>query len=258
MASLEEILGIKTKTENTIKKIDFDIFKQKEPYLYQLVQENISNLKEQYNIFCNIVKLDVENYIYHKYLYERYKQSEYVYFIKNDTTGLIKIGITTNPHARIIAIKTTINNATGVDNKLRYIGIIRMTSTPMQDYEKSLHKKYALYKQYGEWFNLSEEHIIKTYFSNSYEVNGIPFVVEIDNRGLDNIEKEVPDTIWEYIAVHQIMKSAGIKYREINTIENPYLEMYIYCLKYNLIQTIVHTNSDDCINTIMNSAKNDI
>ena len=259
MSNLFEILGMSERTENTIKELNFDKFKKQNYELYKLIQENIINYKEQYNLFCNTVNLDISNAIYRNYLELKNTKSEYVYFIKNDSTGLVKIGMTTDPHQRLLAIKTTLNTATGVNNKLRYIGIIRMTSTNMQDFENSLHKKYALYRKNGEWFDLSEEHILNTYFSKSYRVHGVPFQIEIDNRNINNYDTVVPDTIWGYLVIHKIMKICGKKYSNI-CINNPYLNMYLFYLKNGCLdsESVFSVENSDVIEQIIRKAMCDI
>lgn len=259
MNNLFEIFGMSQRTENSIKELNLDKFKEQSPELYNLIQENIINYKEQYELFCKTVNRDISNVVYRNYLESKNIKSEYVYFIKNDTTGLIKIGMTTDPHQRLLAIKTTLNTATGIDNELRYVGIIRMTSTNMQDFERSLHKKYALYRKNGEWFDLSEEHILNTYFLNSYKVHGVPFQIEIDNRNINNYDTVVSDTIWEYLVIHKIMKICGKKYNNIY-ITNPYLNMYLFYLKDGCLDSnsVLSIENGNVIEQIIRKATRDI
>lgn len=259
MNNLFAVLGVSPRTENTIKELKFDRFKEQNPELYNLIQENIINYKEQYKLFCKIVNFDISNIVYRNYLELKNIKSEYIYFIKNDTTGLIKIGMTTDPHQRILAIKTTLNTATGIDNKLRYIGIIRMTSTNMRDFEKTLNKKYTLYRKNGEWFDLSEEHIFNTYFSKSYKINGIPFQIETDNRNVNNYDTKVPNAILGYLVIHKIMKTCGKKYNNIY-INNPYLDMYLFYLKDNCLDSnsVFSIENSDITELIIRKATRDI
>ena len=81
MSNLFEILGMSERTANTIKELNFDKLKEQNYELYNLIQENIINYKEQYNLFCKTVNFDISNAIYRNYLELKNTKSEYVYFI---------------------------------------------------------------------------------------------------------------------------------------------------------------------------------
>lgn len=80
MSNLFEILGMSERTANTIKELNFDKLKEQNYELYNLIQENIINYKEQYNLFCKTVNFDISNAIYRNYLELKNTKSEYVYF----------------------------------------------------------------------------------------------------------------------------------------------------------------------------------
>ncbi len=166
--TLYEILGMVPKKE--LAKLNIEKIKLRQPELYNLIQEFTEEKKEELKLFKNIMYLIDKNIFYRMYLEDKKNRTEYVYFIKNDTTGLIKIGMTTNPHDRLSSISYTLKTATGIEHDLRFIGIIYMTSSSMRDYESALHKKYEKYRKYGEWFDISEEEIIETYFIDSFNV----------------------------------------------------------------------------------------
>lgn len=77
MSNLFEILGMSERTENTIKELNFDKLKEQNYELYNLIQENIINYKEQYNLFCKTVNFDISNAIYRNYLELKNIKSEY-------------------------------------------------------------------------------------------------------------------------------------------------------------------------------------
>ena len=80
MSNLFEILGMSERTANTIKELNFNKLKEQNYELYNLIQENIINYKEQYNLFCKTVNFDISNAIYRNYLELKNTKSEYVYF----------------------------------------------------------------------------------------------------------------------------------------------------------------------------------
>lgn len=245
MNTIFDVLERFYQTEETIEELDLIQYKEKDSYLYELIQDNIDSHKKQYELFCKIAKSSIGDVIYRNFLSLSRNQFEFVYFIKNETTGLIKIGMTKNPHDRLLAIKTSLNTATGIDNQLRYVGIICTTSTEMKVLEKRLHDKYALYRKFGEWFDLSEIHILNTYFTNAYKINNIPISIEKNTLMFQDLDCNVPYTIWEYITIHKIMDITGHKYNEIN-IKNIYLQMYLFYCRESLDVSEFYL-LDDCI-----------
>lgn len=78
------------------------------------------------------------------------------YFIKDPSTGLIKIGRSMNPRGRLSSIQC------GSGVKLELIAIID------RDVERKLHKRFAEYRQVGEWFE-DRDGLIAEYIRNSSE-----------------------------------------------------------------------------------------
>lgn len=173
------------------------------------------------------------------YLETSSTKSEYVYFIQNKTTGLIKIGATSNPHDRMQRIKTTLRTATGVEPNLSFIGIIRTTCSSMYDFEKTLHLKYKDFREYGEWFSIDKNIIIKDYFSEAFNVNGTPFVVEEDYRELSNelLYKDISDNFWITETIYTLMDRCNEVHKPIKT-NNIILEMMLYYSKNNLLDLL--------------------
>lgn len=71
----------------------------------------------------------------------------YVYFIAEEDNQRIKIGFAMNPYKRIKQLQT------GNSKTLKILKIIPGD----QKVERAYHKHFAMYKQRGEWFQLSEE-----------------------------------------------------------------------------------------------------
>nr|WP_300889068.1 GIY-YIG nuclease family protein [uncultured Acetatifactor sp.] len=235
--TLYEILGITPKKE--LSKLNIEKIKLNQPELYDLIQEFTEEKRKQYNLFKNIMDFVDKDLFYRMYLEDKNNHTEYVYFIKNDTTGLIKIGMTTNPHDRLSSISSTLKTATGIEHNLRFIGIIYMTSSCMKDYESALHKKYEQYRKYGEWFDISEKEIINTYFIDSFNVDGIRLDIEEDNRciPLNYINEEVPDDLFRLIVMYQIMDKCKYKHSSL-VIENEYVNMMMYYNPKKIIDII--------------------
>lgn len=225
--TLYEILGMVPKKE--LAKLNIEKIKLRQPELYNLIQEFTEEKKEELKLFKNIMSLIDKNIFYRMYLEDKKNRTEYVYFIKNDTTGLIKIGMTTNPHDRLSSISYTLKTATGMEHDLKFIGIIYMTSSSMKDYESALHKKYEKYRKYGEWFDISEKEIIDTYFIDSFNVGGIRLDIEEDNRciPLSYLNEKVPDDLFRLIIMYQIMDKCKYKHSSL-VIENEYVNMMMY------------------------------
>lgn len=214
--------------ESSVPKINLATFKQNCPEVYNALTENAFEYKRQYELFKGIVKLADENLFYRMYIEESTLSAEYVYFIKNKTTDLIKIGMTKRPKQRIMDLSSMLKTSTGIKHDLEYIGVIYTTSTNMQDLETSLHQKYDGHRKYGEWFDLSEYEIINTYFSDSYNVNGIRMIIEHDNRCiLSNMEQIIPNDFWTYMEIHKMMDKCNKNHAKLE-INDIYFNMFSY------------------------------
>lgn len=77
----------------------------------------------------------------------RRKKKGYVYAVQ-DESGMIKIGRSINPETRINCIRTQ----SGKNISQVYIS---PSCTNYEAKERALHKKFAQYRQSGEWFNVA-------------------------------------------------------------------------------------------------------
>lgn len=73
---------------------------------------------------------------------------EFVYFLRAETTRLIKIGVSRDIRQRIVALQT------GSPDKLVLMGIIRCDAP--KDFERELHSRFGRDRSHGEWFRPSE------------------------------------------------------------------------------------------------------
>lgn len=77
----------------------------------------------------------------------RITKSNYVYFVRALTLGLIKIGIAKNASARLIGMQT------GSPDKLELMGVVRPRDEDPVFLEQRLHHRFRRHKSHGEWFH---------------------------------------------------------------------------------------------------------
>lgn len=83
---------------------------------------------------------------------------QYVYFIRNKTTGLTKIGRTKELKRRLSEIKRAALQCGVPFQEVEYIGII-FCCGENADVECYAHKLFNDYRRIGEWFELSDEQV---------------------------------------------------------------------------------------------------
>ena len=79
---------------------------------------------------------------------------EYVYFIKNEDNGLIKIGKTNNLNKRLKQIKRQFTHLGLMAPELTLIEY--METEDSTKLEKIAHEKFKQYRAIGEWFSINE------------------------------------------------------------------------------------------------------
>ena len=97
------------------------------------------------------------------------KRYEYVYFMYNEATELIKIGRSNNPKQRLYSINSVFKTQFGMENKISLIGIICVPSGNSTLLEQKLHDKFKEYNKNGEWFELTKEQIYELLKTNSFK-----------------------------------------------------------------------------------------
>lgn len=76
----------------------------------------------------------------------------YVYLIQDTVSGLVKIGMATNPVLRLSGLQT------GTANPLRLLHLIEACEA--RRLEAQLHEQYAAFRVSREWFKLSSEQVL--------------------------------------------------------------------------------------------------
>jgi len=78
-----------------------------------------------------------------------YRRCGFVYCIRNDAAGAVKIGFSKNPMRRIKQLQTA------SPSRLRLVGMLESA----QAFETALHEEYAHRRISGEWFDDSDTQI---------------------------------------------------------------------------------------------------
>ena len=113
-------------------------------------------------------------------------KSATIYFLKNETTNLIKIGYTKkNLENRINVIKSNFNSVRQ-PAKLKLVKSLAVPPEFAREAEKELHRHFNCKRRYGEWFAISLKDIDDYYESESIDDND--FLTEYPNYAF-NIRK---------------------------------------------------------------------
>lgn len=108
----------------------------------------------------------------------------FVYFLKNDDTGLTKIGFTKDLPARMKAITNQFKNLIGTEPNLRLIAVQFTHEKVMKLVEKEFHSNYKNSRKFGEWFDISEEGIVNEVLgeNQSAVIDDVAVDVSISNE----------------------------------------------------------------------------
>lgn len=99
------------------------------------------------------------------YLYKTYcllsttAHIEFVYFIYNEATNLIKIGKSENLIQRLRSINSIFKTQFGLENKIHIIDSICVPSGNSLKLEKLIHEKFKNFRENGEWFNIDRKQV---------------------------------------------------------------------------------------------------
>lgn len=117
-------------------------------------------LSDLYNKMFEKLNKENINDLYKVYMVtENENKREYVYFMYNEVTKLIKIGRSCDPKQRLNSINSVFKTQFGIENKISLIGLICVPSGNSSLVEKMLHEKYKNHNKNGEWFNISREQV---------------------------------------------------------------------------------------------------
>ena len=118
------------------------------------------------------------NYFYQSMLMDKYDDENVVYFIRNQYTGLLKIGKTSNLKRRIKEIERCFTFL-GLDVQKMTIEAISFCPFGMKNdqVEKFYHELFQDKRKNGEWFDISYDELANTLFYD-YFINDTMIVIE--------------------------------------------------------------------------------
>ena len=166
-------------------------------------------------------------------------QYNFVYFIKNNQTGLIKIGKTINLNQRIKQIQSTATQIGIAKHQLSYVAAIycpRLDIVSADYLETYLHSLFAQKRKIGEQFNIQENDVIDFI----YGYFDFPYIVKDENNNKIHIATAFnSDSIKQLNIDNNTTYDYSAPYNNIyvDTIENLKLLYYI-----NIIAELI--NSD--------------
>ena len=166
-------------------------------------------------------------------------QCNFVYFMKNSQTGLIKIGKTIKLNQRIKQIQIVATQIGIAKHQLSYMAIIycpRLDVVSADYLETYFHSVFAQKRKIGEWFNIQESDVIDLI----YGYFDFPYIVKDENNNKihiatafysDSIKQLSIDnhTPYDYIVSHNNIYD--------DTIENLKLLYYI-----NIIAELINND----------------
>ena len=136
-------------TTSEFKKDIYTILEKME----KMIEFDLLRIINKYNLLSDTHKLS------NRLDWSKNNENNYVYFIKNNINGYIKIGHTSNLKNRINQINSIFFSYFGT---MEYVEIIRIIDTsfiPPNKIEKYFHNKYKDKRKFGEWFSLSDKDI---------------------------------------------------------------------------------------------------
>ena len=111
--------------------------------------------------------------LYINYLYSHDNGSSFVYFFRNNTDGLVKIGCSSDVKTRLSSIKSTVKNYSGKKCIFTLEGLICLPQSLMKSYESQIHDELREYRKHGEWFDISYDYILCQYFPCGNFINKV-------------------------------------------------------------------------------------
>lgn len=120
---------------------------------------------EQFEEMDSYLKLQLSKQL----IYQK-ESDQAVYVIKNEQTGLIKIGVAKDPESRM----NTLSNQSGCDLQMVFC-------TPKcknaYEIEQNIHKLFLKNRERGEWFNIDESEVVEEIKTHSFDF-GHGFFIE--------------------------------------------------------------------------------
>lgn len=116
-----------------------------------------------------------------------------VYFLRNESTGLLKIGCAKDIRKRISQIKTAFKFV-GYDDELSLEAVHLCFSPHLYITESFFHKEFSENRVKGEWFNIAKEELTEYFmmcdFAGDYFGETLVSISEYESFSFSNIEKD--------------------------------------------------------------------
>lgn len=120
------------------------------------------NTQIMIDFLLNYVDMKYINRFYKIYDIHSSRTVSCIYFIKNNTTGYIKIGKTKNLNSRISEIDSLCKNHIGGNTCLKRV--ILCSESELSKIEQEMHKHYNQYNIRGEWYDVDNLEYDDFYF----------------------------------------------------------------------------------------------
>ena len=235
--TLDEII----KSED-FKKIVENIVNNKLTY-YDWLQNNLPVMSVGEFTFS---KKYVLNYFYHCMLMDESNDENVVYFIRNEYTGLLKIGKTNNLSRRITEIERCFNFL-GLDTQKLVIEAISYCPFGINNgkVETFYHNLFKEKRKNGEWFDVSYEELMNTLYCD-YIINGVIVAVEnitdfpdgakticLEEENVEILRKNIENNLVEKLSKELCIFDNIFKFNKKETIPSEKLYNYLIGLKKN-------------------------
>ena len=208
LAIKERVLNKMIKDLDSLKQLDSNILLSKDS-LDDYSNRNDEMIDYYKEFFRNISKSDLNSINAIQKMYSN-PTFGFIYFLRNASTGLIKIGYTTKLEKRIKSITSGFVSNGLASPKLELVALLFSHKENLHRLEKYWHNKFKKNRTNGEWFNIDETCLLEEF--SLFE--GV--VVEDDNHDIaifiENGYVNIDDTIFNYtFSPHEIHKFHDIK-----------------------------------------------
>ena len=171
----------------------------------------------------------------------------FVYFLKNNLTGLTKIGCTKDISSRMSSIKSTFKTMIGIEPDLKLEYLILCNKGEESKVERQIHKIFNDYRTFGEWFENLDE---CDYYENVIN----PELFLENGIGIGVYNDLIKDEYSEELSLLNINDLLSVEYLSKQTIKD-IMDLCEY--KQNIFDKskVENKNKIDTINKIINNVK---
>ena len=232
--------------KSSVKKNDYVDLSGLRPEEQNIINDIIFIIKEMLNEDKTKNMMVVLNYFYHCMLMDESNDENVVYFIRNEYTGLLKIGKTNNLSRRITEIERCFNFL-GFDTQKLVIEAISYCPFGINNgkVETFYHNLFKEKRKNGEWFDVSYEELMNTLYCD-YIINGVIVAVEnitdfpdgakticLEEENVEILRKNIENNLVEKLSKELCIFDNIFKFNKKETIPSEKLYNYLIGLKKN-------------------------